>query len=294
MIGIAWRSLVSRRLAVLAALVAVVVGSALLTAALLVFASQRALGGEADTSSWRFDGVDAVVEPPDRVTLSDGEVLDLWEMPRLTEEQQDAIAAADGVDSVAFETPFPAYAVSGDGDVIGDAFARSWGHPFSTAVADGAELVDGTAPSADDEVAIDRAVAGEASVSVGDSIEVQFATGLRSFTVSGVVERGGGQFERALFFTPDVAAREGGEPVLALVTFDGSGSAEALRSALPELWVVTGAEKAGVLQLDLFQAELASGGGQFYMFVALTALTMAVFVVSSTLSISIQQRRREM
>lgn len=293
MITIAWGSLLLRRLAVLAALVAVVVGSALVTTALLVFAAQQALGGEAGTSSWRFDGADAVVKPQDQVTLSSGEALDLRTMPRLTKEQQESIAAADGVASVAFEIPFPAYAVTADGRVIGDALTRSWGHPWSTAVADGATLVEGRAPSSEGEVAIDREVAEEAGVSVGDRLQVQFATALQSFTVSGIVERSGEQFEKALFFTSTVATQKGAQPVLALVTFEGSGSAETLRSALPGLRVLTGADKATALQLDLLQAELAGGSGQFFMYVALLALTIAVFVVSSALSVSIQQRRRE-
>ena len=294
MITIAWRSLISRRLAVLAALVSIVVGSALVTTALLLLAAQQAVGGAESTSSWRFDGADAVVKPSDRVKLGGGESLDLWTMPRLTEEQQESIAAADGLASAAFETPFPAYAVTNDSGVTGDAITRSWGHPWSTAETDGASLVDGAAPSTDDEVAIDREVAEEAGVSVGDRIEVQLASGLQSFTVSGTVERGGGQFEKALFFTPAVAAQKGGRPVLALVTFDGSGSAEALESALPGLQVISGAGKATALRLDLRQAELAGSGGQFFRFVAFLALTIAVFVVSSTLSVSIQQRRREL
>jgi putative ABC transport system permease protein len=293
-ITIAWRSLVSRRLAVLAALVSVVAGSALVTTALLVYTAQQAAGGAASTSSWRFDRADAVVKPPGQVRLGSGLALDLPSMPRLTREQQDRIAAAEGVASVSFETPFPAYAVTDDGRVIGDAFARSWGHPFSTAVADGAAVIEGGAPSSADEVAIDRGVAEAAGVSVGDRLRVEFATGVRSFVVSGIVERAGGQFEKALFFTAPVASREGGEPVLASVTFDGSGSAEDLRSALPGLRVLTGAGKATALQLDLRQAELAGGSGQFLLFVAFLALTIAVFVVSSTLSVSIQQRRREL
>ena len=294
MITIAWRSLISRRLAVLAALVSIVVGSALVTTALLLLAAQQAVGGTTSTSSWRFNGANAVVKPSGQVKLKSGESLELWAMPRLTEKQQDRIAAADGVSSVVFETPFPAYAVGDDGRVSGDALTRSWGHPWSTAKADGASLVDGAAPSTDNEVAIDQEVAEEAGVSVGDRIEVQLATGLRSFTVSGTVERDGEQFEKALFFTSAVATKKGGQPVLALVSFDGAGSVGTLRSALPGFQIITGTGKAKTLQLDLLQEELAGGGGQFFRFIAFVALTIAVFVVSSTLSISMQQRRREL
>ncbi|MEU6721553.1 FtsX-like permease family protein [Nonomuraea sp. NPDC046802] len=290
MITLAWRSLAGRKPAILAALISVVVGASLVTATLLIADAQDRQGA-ASVTSWRFAAVDAVVKPPASIRLKSGLTLDLPAMPRLAEQQIDAIRDAPGVTSTTVETPFPAYLVASDGTVVGNAFTRSWGHPWSTAIADGASLVDGSEPTAADAVVIDESVAVAGDVGVGDEVRIQLATGTHEFTVRGIARRAGEQFEHALFFAGDTAARFGGAPALALVS---TTDIAALRNAVPGLRVVTGEARAGSLQLDLRQAELAGGSGQFLMVIALLALTIAVFVISSTLTVSIGQRRREL
>jgi putative ABC transport system permease protein len=290
MITLAWRSLKARKLAILAALLSIVVGSSLVTAGLLVAGSQEQQGA-ASVTSWRFDGVDAVVKPPVSVRLNSGLALDLPSMPRLSPQEIEDIRRAPGVTAVTLESPFPAYLVAPDGTVTGDAFTRSWGHPWSTAVADSASLVAGREPSRPGEVAVDESVATSAGVSVGSSVPVVLAASTEEFTVSGIVRRPGEQFEHALFFTDEAVARFGGAPVAALVS---TTDAEGLRHAASGLQVFTGGDRAGSLQLDLRQAELAGGSSQFVMVIAFLSLTIAVFVISSTLTVSIGQRRREL
>ncbi|MFE7504678.1 FtsX-like permease family protein [Promicromonospora sp. NPDC057488] len=290
MITLAWRSLLSRKLSILAALLSIVAGSSLVTATLLVASSQEQQGA-ASVTSWRFGNVDAVVMPPAIVKLNSGLALELPSMPRLTAQQIDEIRNAPGVTSLTTESPIPAYLVAPDGTVVGNAFARSWGHPWSTAVADSASFIRGRAPVRPDEVAVDASVAQTAGVGVGDRVSVVLAEGPQDVTVSGVVTRPGEQFEHAVFFSDATAARHGGAPVAALVSLT---SAEALRYAVPDLQVLTGEDRAGALQLDLRQAELAGGSSQFLMVIAFLALTVAIFVISSTLIVSIGQRRREL
>jgi|GEM_PF-4580500 len=290
MIEMAWRSLLNRKLSILAALLSVVLGAALVTATVLIASTQDRDGADSVTA-WRFSAVDAVVIPPASVTLNSGFELDLPSMPRLSDEEIAAIESATGVSSVSLEAPFPAYAMSGDGSLIGDAFTRSWGHPWSSAIADGGTLVAGSAPTAGDEIVVDGSVAEAGGIRVGDGVEVQLATGVQQFIVTGIVTRPGEQFEHALFFDQDTATTLGGTPVLALVS---TSDVDALRSAVPDLTVATGDARAGSLQLDLRQAELAGGTSQFLLMIALLVLTVAVFVVSSTLTVSIGQRRREL
>jgi putative ABC transport system permease protein len=290
MITLAWRSLVARRTTILAALLSVVVGSSLVTAALLVASSQEQQGA-ASVTSWRFGDVDAVVKPPASVRLSSGLALDLPSMPRLSAQQIDDIRGAAGVTAVTLESPFPAYLAKSDGSVVGNAYTRSWGHRWSTAIADGATLAEGRPPSRSRELAVDESVAVAAGINVNDSVPVVLAARTETFTVTGIVERPGEQFEHALFFTDEAVAQFGGAPVAALVS---STDAEALRDAVPDLQVLTGEDRAGSLQLDLRQAELAGGSSQFLMVTAFLALTIAVFVISSTLTVSIGQRRREL
>ncbi|MBB4920610.1 FtsX-like permease family protein [Streptosporangium saharense] len=290
MITIAWRSLAARKLAILAALLSVVVGSALVTATLLIAGAQERQGA-ASVTSWRFDAVDAVVKPPASVTLNSGLKLDLPSMPRLSPAQIDAVRDAPGVASVDLEPPFPAYLVNSDSTVIGDAFTRSWGHPWSTAIADGASVVKSREPATARDVVVDESVATAGGVSVGDEVRIQLATGTEKFTVSGIARRASEQFEHALFFDGGAASRFGGAPVMALVSTTDTA---ALQAAVPGLEVITGRSRAGSLQLDLRQAELAGGSGQFLMVIAFLALTIAMFVISSTLTVSIGQRRREL
>ncbi|MFD2794981.1 FtsX-like permease family protein [Promicromonospora vindobonensis] len=290
MIVLAWRSLAARKAAILAALLSVVVGSSLVTAALSI-ASAQEQHGAASVTSWRFGGVDAVVKPPAGVQLSSGLTLDLPSMPRLSPQQIDEIRGAPGVAAVTLESPFPAYLATSGGTVIGNAFTRSWGHPWSTAVADSASLAEGRPPSRPREVAVDESVAVADGISVNDRVPVVFAARTDEFTVTGIVERPGEQFEHALFFTDETAARLGGAPVAALVSVP---DAEGLRDAVPGLQVLTGEDRSGSLQLDLRQAELAGGSGQFLMVTAFLALAITVFVISSTLTVSIGQRRREL
>jgi putative ABC transport system permease protein len=289
-IALAWRSLVARKLAVLAALFSVAVGSSLVTAALLVAGTQEQQGA-ASVTSWRFGGADAVVKPLPSVQLRSGLALDLPSMPRLSPQQIAEIREAPGVTAVTLESPFPAYLVGSDGAVVGNAVTRSWGHPWSTAVADEASLAGGRAPSRPHEVAVDESAAAAAGIGVGDDVPVVLASRTEEFTVSGLVDRPGEQFEHAVFFADETAADLGGAPVAALVSLT---SAEQLRDAVPDLQVLTGADRAGSLQLDLRQAELAGGSSQFLMVAAFLALTIAAFVTCSTLTVSIGQRRREL
>lgn len=290
MITLAWRGLLTRVPTILAALLSVGLGSALVTATLLVAAAQDREGA-ASVTSWRFDAVDAVVTPPASVTLRSGLSLDLPSSPRLSQEHVAAIEDAPGVTSVSLERPFPAYLVADGATTVGDALTRSWGHPWSTALADGAALVEGAEPTSAGDVVVDVSVAQSGGVGVGDSVRIQLATGTQRYRVSGVVQREGEQFEHALFFDADTAAGLGGAPVLALVS---TTDAAALRNAVPDLTVHTGDARAGSLRLDPRQAELAGGSSRFLLAVAFLALTVAVFVTSSTLAVAVGQRRREL
>lgn len=290
MITLALRSLLVRKLPVLAALLSAMLGAGLVTATMLIAAAQGKPAA-AMVTSWQFGAVDAVVKPPANMALQSGQVLDLPSMPRLSDAQIAAIGSAPGVSGVSLERPFPAYVVVEGGTVVGDALMRSWGHPWSTAVADGAWLTSGSEPRHDDEIVIDESIAQAGHLRVGDRVRVQLAAGTERFTVTGTVSRAGAQFEHAVFFTNGVAARIGGAPVLAL---GSTSNAEALSAAVPALTVATGEARAGSLQLDLRQAELVGGSSRFLMVVAGLALLIAVFVISSTLTVSITQRRREL
>ncbi len=289
MITLARRSLLARKSSVIAALLTVVFGAALVTATAMINAAQHN-HDSAHVTNWQFSAVDAVVKPSAQVVLANGMQQDLPTMPRLTEEQVQAISTAPGVSSVSLERPFPAYAVTDDDQILGNQITRSWGHPWTIAIADGAELTEGSEPVEPSDVVIEDSIAQAGRISVGDHIRVRLADGTQVFTVTGITSRPGSQFEHALFFGNDTATQLAA-PVAALVS---TSDADALKAALPDMVVAVGDARAQSLQLDPRQAELVGSGGNFLMLVASLALLIAVFVTSSTLSVSITQRRREL
>lgn len=288
MIALAWRSVRGRLLSVCGAFLCVVIGASLVTATALISGT----GGEQTTTTgWSFDQVDAVVRPQQAVTLTSGLRLPIPAAPRLSGEDMAGIERSPGVKSVSFETPFPAYVVHQRDELVGSSNVRSWGHPWSTGLAGGAELVGGAAPDGPREVVVDEEVANAAGLDVGSAVRVELPSGTQEFVVTGIATWSGQEFEHALFFQTSTAAELGGSPVLALVSTD---DVDRLRQSVPDLEVLTGANRNGSLQLDLRQAELAGGSSQFLLVIAMLALMIATFVTSSTLMVSVDQRRREM
>ncbi|MEE6260471.1 ABC transporter permease [Plantactinospora sonchi] len=297
MIGLAWRSVRRRWSTVAAAVLAVLSGAALTSATLLLDGSaEHASAGRAATA-WTLGGADLVVRMPSRVTREDGPAIPLPEQPRLRPAQVDALARIPGVASVAVEMPVPAYLVTADRK-IGDARKRSWGHPWTTALAEPVGLTTGRAPAGPDELVVDRATATLAGAAVGDRVTVLTGRGGQSFRLVGIGDWPGSTYEHALFFTPGTVVELGGQPYLALLTVAGGADPEALagrvRRALPGVQVLTGDDRAGVLALDRRQAELAGGSSTFVGMMAASALAIAALVISSTVTVSVLRRRREL
>ncbi|MFB9903819.1 FtsX-like permease family protein [Allokutzneria oryzae] len=290
MIVMAWRSLRARWTSAVASVVAVLLGSALSAAALIVGQSVEHVASEGALSTWNLRGADFVVKLSDEVRTTSGLALRLPEQPRLKPSQLDKLRSARGVRSVTGEIPFPAYVVGVGGKLVGDARHRSWGHPWSTALAEPFTLAEGREPRADDEVVLSR-IDGKR---VGDTVTIMTASGEQRVRVSGIGSWQGNEHEHALFFTASAAARTGGDPIMALLRVDPGTSAEHIREVLPEAVVLQGEAKSKALVLDPGQAELASGAGTFLGAISLLALTIAVFVIASTLSVSVMRRRREL
>ncbi|WP_086820361.1 FtsX-like permease family protein [Allokutzneria sp. NRRL B-24872] len=282
MIVMAWRSLRARLPSAVASVVAVLLGSALSAAALIVGQSVEHASSTGALSTWDLRDVDFVVKLSDEVRTTSGLALRLPEQPRLKPAQLDKLRSVRGVRSVTGEIPFPAYVGAAD------APHRSWGHPWSTALAEPFTLAEGHEPRADDEVVLNR-LDGKR---VGDTVMITTASGEQRFRVSGIGSWQGN--EHALFFTASAAARMGGEPIMALLRVDPGTAVEGIREALPEAVVLQGEAKGRAFVLDPAQAGLAAGAGTFLGTISVLALTIAVFTIASTLSVSVMQRRREL
>ncbi|MEU6075412.1 FtsX-like permease family protein [Micromonospora sp. NPDC047074] len=288
----AWRSLRSRWFAALGSVVAIALGAALVTGAMILQQSSSAATPGGVSTPWQLRDVEVVVRMPNEATDGKGRTILLTDRRRLTDAQLATIRATAGVAAVTAETPSPAYVVV-DGRKIGDAEKRSWAHPWSTAVVEPFALAQGRPPNQADELVLDRSTAEEAGVGVGDRVTLSTTRGASTYRLTGVGDWPGSQFEHAVFVADRQAAQLGGDPLLALVDVTGDPAAVArnLRRSLPEAEVTL--DRAHALFLDRRQAELSGGSGQFMAVMATSALSIAALVIASTLSVSVMQRRRE-
>ncbi|NBH10561.1 FtsX-like permease family protein, partial [Amycolatopsis sp. SID8362] len=151
-------------------------------------------------------------------------------------------------------------------------------------------------PAVPGEVVLDAALARDAGVGVGEQVRIATRSTPAEFRVSGIVDALSRQ--SALFFTPDQAVALAGRPgqahaigVLADPGVAPETLAERVRAAAPGTEVTTGVERSGIECLDVSQTRtlLLAIAGSFGGF----ALLVAVFVVASTLALTVNQRRRE-
>ncbi|MEU6439266.1 FtsX-like permease family protein [Streptomyces sp. NPDC047046] len=232
----------------------------------------------------------------------------------LSAEFTERLARVRGVRAVVPEVTFPAYAVTGaragggegasDGRVLGGPDGKSsYGHAWTSAVLTPFRLLDGTAPTASDEVVVDRELARRAGVETGARLTVQATGAPRTYRVSGVAAAEGGDLtqQSSLFFSTVEAERLSGRPgqvaALGVLPAQGVGSGEVaarVREALDGTGahVATGSDRGPVEFLDAAGArvKLVSMGGA----IGGTALLVAVLVVVGTFALSLQQRHREL
>ncbi|MFJ1598360.1 ABC transporter permease [Streptomyces sp. NPDC088261] len=210
------------------------------------------------------------------------------------------VAAVDGVRSAVPELTFPAQPLSGGTDATN---GTSYGHAWESAALTPFTLAGGRAPKAADEMVIDRPLARRAGLRPGDRLAVQSTRAPRTYTVSGIAAAEGGDLRQqtSLFFSTAEARRLADRPgqvtAIAVVPERGTDTA-ALKTALSRALdgttaqVASGDDRGPVEFLDASGArvKLISMGGAM----GGTSLLVAILVVVSTFTLSIQQRHREL
>ena len=294
------RSLLGRKLRLLATSVAVLLGVAFLAGTLVL----------TDTLGRTFDdlfatvnrGTDAYVRAEaafdgdefgdQRPLLDAGVLADVRTVP--------GVKAADGV------VQGYAQLVGTDGDPLGDpnmgapTFGGNWSevedlNPFA--------LAAGRAPRADDEVVLDRGSAQEAGFEVGDRVTVLTTSAPTQVTVVGIARFGTADSPGGatyVLFTTAAAQRLVGQPgtfnAVAAVADEGVGQ-EALRGRIatvvpPGIEVLTGAQITEEDQNDI--KEQLSFFNIFLLIFAVVALFVGSFIIYNSFSIIVAQRAREM
>jgi putative ABC transport system permease protein len=288
---IALATIRQRKAGFVAVFVAVLGGSALVTALGVLFES----GLRAGVPPQRYAAAAVVVGGAQTLPLADDVDPFFGERVPLAAEGVGTIAAVPGVERAVGDVSVPVELVSVRGSAVG--------HGWSSAALTPFHLREGSAPGMADEVVLDAELAQRVGVGVGDRIDLAVGASPATYTVSGIVAPPGADRlgrQSVLFFSDSQARLLSGRPdqvdaigVLARPGTDPDALAEQIRSALPdtEITTYTGSDRGDAEFLDVGEARARLV--VLSLAFASTAIMIALLVVASTLTLSIQQRRRE-
>jgi putative ABC transport system permease protein len=235
--------------------------------------------------------------PPQRLAAAPVVVTGNQDFPERARLDAGLVTKVEQVPGVAKAVPdisFPATLVRDDRPVSG----ALTGHGWASAELAPYSVVSGAAPARPGEVVLDAAYAKRAGVGVGDTVGLAAGGDLDDFRVTGVATS---TAFPSVFFADADARRLSGMPdridSIGVLAEPGTDIAklqtgiEAALSGTP-VSVLTGDDR-GLAEFDGVQA----GGTTLIATAAVfggLAVMVAVFVVASTLALSIQQRQREM
>ncbi|MFR9754972.1 ABC transporter permease [Streptomyces sp. TR06-5] len=263
----------------LGALVAVLLGVALITTTLVIYDSAR------PKVQPRYAGA-AVLILPEQAVDTDGSPED--RMPWSKSETGALVDDLDNVPGVArtvVDRSFYAQAIK-DGRPVTDEGALESGHAWGSARMAPYRLTSGRAPSGMDEVVVDRAL----GAAVGSRLTVNITQGRRQFTVIGTVDGPGYYFSEAF-----AARQQPGVRVIALLTGKGADTA-AVVSAAEKVIGDRGSAVSGDRRAELEPAYIEHKrflGVQLIGAMTILGLFTTVFVVASMLVLATGMRRRE-
>lgn len=218
----------------------------------------------------------------------------------------DRLAEVEGVLAVAPRIEGFAQVLGSDGKPVDD--LASGAAPVGQAWTDDEalnpfRLAEGRAPSAADEVVVDRRTATKADLEIGDTTTVLTRDAPREATVVGVATFGEAESRAGIstvLMPPDVAQSELGEPgtvsAIALRAADGTDEAALLAAVTPLL-----GDGQEALTGTAYAAEVAENGNAdvefFSVFItvfAVVSLLVGAFIINNTFAILVAQRVREL
>ena len=292
--SLAWLTIKGRPYGFVAAFVAVLAGAATITAAGVLLESGLRGGGEPE----RYAGA-AVVGGADQSPPVRGGSATLGERVTLPAGRVDEVASVEGVKSAVGDVGFPVSAVTADGEVVvGPGGSPALGHGWASAALGPFGLEAGRAPGRDGEVALDADLAARSGTSVGGTVDLALGSTPDRYRVVGIVNPPGSVRQSAVFFDDGQARALTGQPdrvdTVGVLADAGVGPDELARRIEDEVGGVvtyTGDARgdaesldAGVARSFLVQISAAFGG---------TMAMVVMFVVASTLALSLRQRRRD-
>jgi putative ABC transport system permease protein len=311
MTRVAWRMLTQNPMRAVATLAALLYGAAVLTACGVLFES--ALRYHGVPASY---GASAVVVTASELTIVQGSGEDLsvdsYPLPeggRVSTGLARRIAAVPGVRRVVADVTVPVQLIAGaPGETGASAAARpASGHPWSAAALTPFTLRAGAPPASAGDVVLDATLARATGTRPGQKVRLVMPDGVHTFTVTGIVRGPAALREPVVFFTDAQAEAKAGHPgtasVLGVIADPGARAqalASAIRADVPAHpataqgtipHVYTGADPG------LAESPAALNGKLLIIVVSSTfggcAFLIAILVISGTVSLSVQQRHRD-
>lgn len=295
MLALAWSTIKGRKGGFVAAFVAVLFGSAVITACGILLESSERSGVPTE----RYQAADLVVGAPQALPVTDDVDPRFGERATLPADRVGDIARVPGVRAAIADVNVPVSLVTADAEVL--AGTSALGHGWQSAALGPFTTTAGQAPTGPDDVVLDSALAERANVTVGASVRLAVGSNTSIYRVTGIAGLPGGNLARqpTLFFTEDRARELTGQPdrvdligVLAAPGVSADELARAIEAAVSDVVVYTGSDRSEAEFLDIgstrsFISELSLAFGG-------TMVVVIMIVVASTLALSVRQRLREL
>ncbi|GAB2518660.1 ABC transporter permease [Paramicrobacterium agarici] len=270
------------RRSVIGVIVAVLLASAL-TTALGVLIESGLRGG---VPVQRFAAADVIVGAPQSQPVPDDVDVPFPERALLPQETVASIQAVPGVARAIADAPVP---------LVGDDGTPISGHAWESSSLTPFALTAGEPPASDDQIVLTESV----DASVGDSIALAHGGVATTYTVSGIATAVGTEVDRPqAFLTQQALAalwpHAGSVALIGVIADEGTDAAalaDAISDAVQGVVTYTGTARGDVETLEGATARtnlIALSGS-----LAGVALIIALFVVASTMSLSLGQRRRD-
>ncbi|MFR9776384.1 ABC transporter permease [Micromonospora sp. MS34] len=296
-LSLAWSTIKQRKGGFVGSFIAIAAGSAVITACGILLQSGLGTG----VTPERYSGAAVGVGADQSFWLDESSAVRYSERVTLPADKVAAVAAVPGVRSAIGDVNVEVSMLTPDGDAVsGPHDFPVLGHGWSAAALAPFQVSKGRAPSAPGEVVLDADLAERGDVSLGATVRLVVGSIPSSYRVVGIATAPDGlDRQSAVFFTDEQATRLSGRPervdaigVLAAPGVTPSELAGRITAAVPGAVAKTGVGRGDVEFLDVGDARslvvetAASFGG--------TMVLIVVFVVASTLALSVRQRRREL
>lgn len=233
----------------------------------------------------RYTNADVIVGGSQSVAVPEDLPVPLLERAPLPEDAASALSALPGVDAVVADVTVGL--VADDGPVQA--------HPWSSSALTGFEIGEGRAPTARDEVV----VTGPKAAAIGDVLTLSHGGDPAEYRVVGIADAPTEITRIGHVFLSEARIaqldpRDGAAQALGVFAAEGVSPdtlARTISERFPELAARTGDGRGDVEFLDsgAARSSLVAIGSAF----AGTCLLVAMFIVSGTLSLSVQSRRRD-